>query len=207
MPDFIFRSLWSSLFIWGLLYISDYVLTIMCARLYRSGINETIVFEGSYELNPVFQKDVDSLRRLSPRFVAALLLTEAWLAGFWLLSAQSQRAAYEFILGILILAEVTVHIRHLRNLFLFRTLKATGGLTGRIEYSRPLLLRMASAEWLIFSGAFLLLFAFTKSWFILGGAVGCPFLAIKNMKLARKYRTKPADAIQGLTSNAASGIR
>jgi hypothetical protein len=196
VPDSFLRNLWPSLVVWGLVYISDYVLTIMGARLYRRGVNEVIVFEGSYELNPLFRKDVDSLRRVSPRFLAALLLSEVWLAGCWLLSAQSQAASYEFMFGILILAELTVHVRHLRNLYMFRTINSTGGVRGRIEYSRALLLRMASAEWLIFSGVFLLLFAFTRSWFILGGVVGCSFAAIKNLKLARKHRIRPAEAVQ-----------
>src|SRR5258708_24418110 len=46
--------------LWGLLYVSDYALTITCARLY--GRQKTIVFEGSYEITPFFQRDINSLR-------------------------------------------------------------------------------------------------------------------------------------------------
>lgn len=194
MPDFFLRNLWPALSVWGVLYISDYFLTITCARLYRSGVNANVVFEGSYELTPFFQKDVDSLRRVSPRFVAALLLSEGWLAGCWLLFRPP--LAFEFVLGIMVLVEITVHIRHLRNLYLFRAINGTGSVRGRIEYSRALLLRMSSTEWLIFSGAYLLLFAFTTSWFILGGVIGCLSVAVKHQKLARKYRTTPAAAVQ-----------
>lgn len=58
MSHFFLQSLWSTLVLWGVLYISDYALTVTCARLYRGGVNRNIVFEGSFELNPVFQKDM-----------------------------------------------------------------------------------------------------------------------------------------------------
>ena len=50
------------------LFISDYVLTLACARLYRG--QDKIVFEGSYEITSTDQADVDALRKVSPRFVA-----------------------------------------------------------------------------------------------------------------------------------------
>ncbi|MGH9735597.1 MAG: hypothetical protein ACRD8A_13530 [Candidatus Acidiferrales bacterium] len=87
MSHFLFQSLWPTLAFWAVLYISDYVLTVTCARLYRGGIDRNIVFEGSSELNPVFQKDIDSLRLLSPRFIWLLLLTEVWLAWTWILKS------------------------------------------------------------------------------------------------------------------------
>lgn len=78
MSHYLFQSLWPTLAFWAVLYISDYVLTVTCARLYRGGIDRNIVFEGSFELNPVFQKDIDSLRWLSPRFIWLLFLTEVY---------------------------------------------------------------------------------------------------------------------------------
>jgi hypothetical protein len=60
LPIF-FSNLWPGLTIWSLLYVSDYAFTIVCARLYRSRVSEKLVFEGSFELNPVFQQDVNSL--------------------------------------------------------------------------------------------------------------------------------------------------
>jgi len=63
----------------------------------------------------------------------------------------------------MILVELTVDVRPLRNLYLFRAMSDTGGVRGRIEYPRALLLRISSPEWFIFPGAFLLLFVRTKS--------------------------------------------
>lgn len=196
LSNLFISSLWPGLLVWGVLYIADYALTITCARLYQMGVNEKFVFEGSYEITPYFQKDIDSLRLISPRFLAALLLTGGLLAGSWLISAQTQPELYEFVLGVMILVQLSVHSRHFRNLFLFRSIIKTGGVTGRIEYSRALLLRMSSVEALIFSGLYLLLFAFTQSWFILGGTIGCLSLAARHRSFSRKGSASATAAVQ-----------
>lgn len=117
-----FSSLWPSLTVWVLLYISDYSLTIACARLYRVGVCEKLVFAGSYEIIPFLQRDIDSLRRISPRFLIMLFVTSGLLATVWFLSAQSTPELYMFASGSLIMLELTVHTRHLRNLFMFRAM-------------------------------------------------------------------------------------
>lgn len=92
-----------------------------------------------------------------------------------------------------------IHLRHLKNLFMFRAIRAAGGLVGRIEYPRTLILRMSSFESLAFAGAYLLLFAFTGSWFICGGVVGCLSVGIKHWLMARKHRATisvPVEASQ-----------
>jgi len=182
----LFSSIWPCLAIWVLLYISDYALTIRCARLYRGGVNEKLVLEGSYEITPFFQKDIDSLRRISPRFVAMLFVSSGLLVTVWFLSSQSAPELYIFASGSLILLELTVHTRHLRNLSMFRAMSKSDCVKGRIEYSRSLILRMSSGELFVFSGMYLVLFAFTQSWFVLGGAATCLSTAIKHRRLARK---------------------
>ena len=182
------NSLWPGLVLWVGLYISDYFLTIRCARLYRKGIHEKICFEGSFELTPYYQKDIDSLRTFSPRFIRALLLTIFTLSLIWWLSMLVRLPElYRFALGALVLVEVVVHGRHLRNLFLFRSIIKTGGLNGRIEYSRPLMLRVSSFEFLTFAALFAILFLVTWQGFVLGGAAACLSVAMKHRKLAEKH--------------------
>ena len=102
MP-FVFDTPWPGLAAWVLLYISDYTLTIVCARLYRAGVSEKVQFEGSFELTPYFQKDIDSLKRISWRFVLMLILTTLLLALVWWSSRPNDQAIYEFVLGCLVL--------------------------------------------------------------------------------------------------------
>ena len=58
--------------LWIILYISDYVLTIYSARGFRE-IGH-FQFEGSFELTPQFQRDIDALKPVSTRHIILLLL-------------------------------------------------------------------------------------------------------------------------------------
>ena len=186
LETFLLNNLWPGVVVWSVLYISDYSLTLTCARLYRQGVSEKIVFEGSFEITPYFQSDIDSLKVVSPRFLAAMLLTWFVLAAVWFLAAQSQPHLYEFVLGALISSQLAVHVRHFRNLFLFRAIAGTDAVQGRIQYPRPLMLRMSSVELLAFSVSFGVLFVFTSSSFLLGGAIACLGIALKHRRLANK---------------------
>jgi hypothetical protein len=186
LPDFFLSHVWAGIVAWTILYISDMTMTMSCARLYRQGAGEKIVFEGSFELNPLFQRDVDSLRWMSKRFLWMLLLTDFLLALVWWLDRQSSIYMYPFLLGSAICLQLAIHVRHLRNLFLFRAIEGSDAARGRIEYSRPLILRMSSVEFLAFAGLFGLLFVFTGSWFVMGGAFACFLTAGKHWWLARR---------------------
>src|SRR6266567_6139218 len=157
-------NLWSGLVVWTALYVSDYSLTLACARMYRHGVGQKIVFEGSFELTPYFQSDIDALKVVSPRFLVALVIGWVYLAAIWWLAEQSQPHLYEFVLGAAISSELATHVRHLRNFFLFRAITRTDAVQGRIQYARPIILRMSSVEFLGFAVLFGVLSVFTSSW-------------------------------------------
>jgi hypothetical protein len=183
---FFFSNLWPGLVTWSVLYISDYTLTMTCARLYHAGVSEKFGFDGSYELNPYFKKDIDSLKLVSPRFLTMLVMMNILLTAIWLLAAQSFAAVelYSFALGVMILVQLAIHTRHLRNLILFRAATTTtDAVRGRIEYSRALVLRMSATELLTFAGLFFVLYLITPNWFVLGGAVGCLVTAVQHLRL------------------------
>ncbi len=182
----LFESPLPGMIFWSVLYISDYYLTLACARLYRGGVHEKIVLEGSYEITPYFQSDIDSLRKISPRFLVAFLWSLTLLGTMWWLSTQSLAVIYESVLGAMLSLEAAIHIRHFRNLFLFRASAAADDVRGRIEYSRHLMLRMSAVELSTFAGLFALTFVFTQSWFALGGSLSCLVTAGKHLKLAKR---------------------
>ena len=148
-------SLWPGLLIWVALYISDYWCTLTCARMYQRGVRDVVAFEGSYELTPYYQKDVDALRWMSPRFVVALVASIGVLVALWSASRQSFEGAYAFGLGALVLVEAAVHVRHARNLYIFRRILAHDGVSGRIEYARSFALALSGLELLGFALAYL----------------------------------------------------
>jgi len=195
LPNLLFEHAWPGMVVWGLLYVSDYSLTIVCARLY--GRQKTIVFEGSYEITPFFQQDINSLRAVSPRFVFILLLTLGFLGFLWILNESSPAPElWQFALGALIGVQLAVHMRHFRNLVIFRSINNTDLIRGRIEDSRPAVLRASSWECFAFSGFYLMLFAFTRSWFILGGVATCFSLGVKHRRLAAKLHPNLVRASQ-----------
>jgi hypothetical protein len=157
--------------------------------LYQAGVREKIVFDGSFELTPYFQKDVDSLKPVSRRFILALVCTTGALALFGYASRGSRPAdeIYQILLGGLILLELAVHVRHVRNLYLFRTALLPDGIRGRIEYGRFVVLRASSIELVSFVAMFLVVFAFTRSPFVFGGALTCAHTAWAHWRFARQH--------------------
>jgi len=190
LPEYIAQHFWPGVSVWMVLFLSDYILTLTCARLYHAGVNQKIVFEGSYELTPFFQRDIDSLRKISPRFVLVLGLVPAILFITWEIAVPALSEIYFFLLGVFILSQLAIHTRHLRNLFIFRS-AATEAVSGRIQYARRVSLRGSAFDLFSFAGLYAVLFAFTQSWFIAGGAFGCVNMGLKHLRLASKH--KPAE--------------
>jgi hypothetical protein len=185
MRDFFLNSPWPGTVAWALTYISDFVLTIACARL-RRNVADKIVLDGSFELNPVHQRDVDAKKFVSVRFLLLMVLTSTLVAIIWALTVPDSPKLYSFLLGAFICTELAVHVRHLGNLYLFSSRLTAEQLRGRIEYARPLLLRMSSVQILGFAILFAVVFVFSGNWFVGGGAVSCLSLSLKHWYLARR---------------------
>jgi hypothetical protein len=183
--------LWPGVAAWIALYVSDYTLTIVCARLHRDTAAAHIVVEGSFELTPQFQGDIDTLRRVSPTFLLAMCTSTATLVLLWLLSAQGGREIYLLALGAMLGVECAVHIRHFRNFHLFKTCFGPDGVRGRVEYPRDVILRISAVEFFQFASLFLLLFLVTGSYLLLGAAAGCLSQAGKHKGWRRAWRERP----------------
>jgi hypothetical protein len=187
--DAFYASPWPGILLWAAWYVSDFLFTMVCARLYQAGASTQIHFEGSYEITPYYQKEVDALRLVSPRFLVALAASCALLFALWWMTMKVLFVPQLFFFGFgaLVLIQVTVHIRHLRNFFLFRAILANDGISGRIEYARPVMLRMSSVELFSFSVAYAVIYLMTGSWFVLGGVVACLSVGINHRQLAQKF--------------------
>jgi|SRR5579859_771022 len=167
---------WFALALWLLSYLADYYLTLYSARLYRQGAQAHVAFEGSLELTPYYQADIDQLRRVSLRFILAVVWSVLLLELIWYLSIVVLKLpwAFEFLLGGLVLREAAVLMRHARNIALFRAARAEGqGISGKITYTRRLSLRQSAVELWAFAALFALLAALTASWLLAGGAFAC----------------------------------
>lgn len=184
METLLTQDPWPGLILWTLVYFSDYAMTIASARKYRS--NPHLEFEGSYELTPQFEKDVDALKPISTRHLLFLLLTNLiLLVLWWLFSLLGAARGFSLILGMFLLMEVGVHFRHYRTYHSLSLNESKGGLEGKISYRRWFLFSTSAFEFICFSALFLLTAVLTNSLFFLGGSIACLSLAINHH---RRYR-------------------
>ena len=126
MENWLATSPWPGVILWIILYTSDYYLTLYSARGFRE-IGH-FQFEGSFELTPQYQKDIDALRPVSKHHLILLVLYSLliifiwWFTGFFVYLQWS----YLLYLGMFLLLEVAVHLRHLRNVSLIQKERRCG---------------------------------------------------------------------------------
>jgi len=189
MQYWLSSSPWYGLFFWIILYTSDYYLTLYSARGFRE-IGH-FQFEGSFELTPQYQKDIDALRPFSRRHITALIVSSVVIVLLWWLTRLNfyLERAYLLFLGMFLLLEVAVHLRHFRNIGLIREARKHGGIEGQVTYKKWFSYRISANELYIISALFLTVAILTFSQFFLGGAMVCLTTGIQHARLSRKAKT------------------
>ena len=189
----------SGVILWMILYVSDYYLTIYTAR----GFHEIghVQFEGSFELTPQFQKDVDALKPVSRRHILWLALSSLLIVLIWWLTKRLLFFPWTYLLylGMFLLLEVAVHIRHLRNISLIREIRKNGGVEGQISYKKWFSYRISASEFYVYSVLFLIIAVLTYSSFFLGGAIMCFGTGFKHSRLAKKVKSTPVQIAESQT--------
>jgi hypothetical protein len=179
---------WYGVLLWVILYMSDYYLTLYCARGFRE-IGH-FQFEGSFELTPQYQKDIDQLRLTSGLHMILLLIYSLLMLIVWWITRLSMYLewTYPLYLGMFLLLEVAVHLRHLRNVALIQEIKRNGGVEGQISYEKWFSYRISARELYISATLFLIVALLTYSLFFLGGAIMCYGTGFKHNRLAKKEK-------------------
>jgi hypothetical protein len=143
--------------------------------------------EGSYEMNPTWERDIDSGRRLSWRaVVATALLLGALLAIRYVpVLADLGPAFFAFAAGMIMLVQTPIFMAHASNLHTFQALADPAAVSGRILMHRPFL--YGQSGWLYgrFGVLWLVLWVPSQQAFFLGGALGCLLLSRQMFKLAK----------------------
>lgn len=185
-------SPWPGVILWVILYISDYYLTIYSAQGFRE-IGH-FRFEGSYELTPQFQKDVDALKPVSTRHLLLLAIYSLLIFLLWwaIVRLLGSPRLYLLYLGVFLLVEVAVHLRHLRNVFLVREIRKNGGVDGQISYRKWFSYRVSSFEFNLIGVLFLIVAVLSFSTFFLGGALVCFGTGFRHSRLAKKAKATAA---------------
>jgi hypothetical protein len=185
--------------LWIILYISDYTLTIYSARGFRE-IGH-FKFEGSFELTPQFQKDIDTLKPFSKRHVILLVLYSLLIVFIWWFTKRLLFLPWTYLLylGMFLLLEVGVHLRHLRNISLIREISKNGGVEGQISYKKWFSYRISASEFYLYSALFLIFAVLTYSPFFLGGAIMCFGTGFKHGRLAKKAKSTSPQIVESNT--------
>lgn len=191
MENWLAASPWPGVIVWIILYISDYYLTLYSARGFREVGH--FRFEGSFELTPQFQKDVDTLNRVSRLHMTLLFVYSLVIYLLWLAFVRELILpwTYSLFLGMFLLLEVAVHMRHLRNVFLVHELRKRGGLDGEITYRKRFSYRISAFDFKLFGALFLMIALLNFSPFFLGGSIMCFGTGLKHDRLAKKAGTEP----------------
>jgi len=191
--DFFLDHYFAGPTVWAVLFILDYALTLQCAKLYKAYWPQIFVYEGSFELTPYFQRDIDALRALSPRFLLILVAMFLFLLGLGVLVSGGAPELYSILLGAVVLLQLAIHARHLENLAGYRPARLKE-IKGRLEITRRAILEQSAVHLFAFSGLYLVVWAFTGSWFVLGGVISTLHTAVKHWRSARKSVTAAAPA-------------
>jgi hypothetical protein len=192
MEYWLATSPWPGVVLWIILYTSDYYLTIYNARGFRE--IGRFHFEGSYELTPQYQNDIDALKPVSRLHLVLLVVYSLAILGLWWLFTILPYVGgfYTLYLGMFLLLEVAVHFRHLRNLFLVQEIRSNGGVEGEITYRRWFSYKLSAFEIYLFAGLYLLVAVLTFSPFFLGGAIICAGMGFRHSRLSKKSKLVPA---------------
>jgi hypothetical protein len=186
------EQFWLAPLIWAALHISDYLSTLATARLHAAAAGQVIQYEGGIELTPQFREDIRRLRLFSPRFALALLYMEILILAIWLLSTRLLWVPQSFltIAGGLIFLEAVIHMRHLRNYFIFWHIRKYGQPSGRIYYPRWMMLKASALELASFGLLFLVAWALHPASSLAGGAVFCLAAALRHWLWGRREQRK-----------------
>jgi len=186
--------------LWIILYVSDYYLTLYSAR----GFGEVghFRFEGSFELTPQFQKDIDALNLVSKRHIVWLIVSSLLILFIWWFTKRLLFFPWTYLLylGMFLLLEAAVHLRHLRNISLVREIRKEGGVEGEIRYRKWFSYRISASELYLYSVLFLIIAVLTYSPFFLGGTLACFATGIKHNRLAKKAQKTALAALSSRES-------
>jgi hypothetical protein len=177
------RHAWMPACLWAFLYAGDYYLTLYGARLAKR--QPFVVIEGSYEMTPAYQHDIDNQRRLSSLLVAWLVGTTAFLLLIGYVAAPPVTWLYGVLAGMLILPELAVYLRHWRNITSYRRLASlTPGVSGQITYTRPFIYRQSALDVFGLAAFTSLAGVLTMSSVLLGGAFGLVLQALNHWRVS-----------------------
>jgi hypothetical protein len=173
-------------------FFADYSLTHLGARA-SARVRDKWRIEGSYEMNPAWERQIDSGRWfgwrvvLVPAALAVLLAVLRILAGF--VDFYADPAYFGFAVGSMLLIQGPILVLHAVNLETFRLLARPDAAEGSIVYKRWFGYRQSIVYLLGFAALWVALWLPSQQAFFLGGAASCALFARRFTQLATQARS------------------
>jgi len=170
----------------GLTFAADWLLTHAGAKA-AALVKDRLAFEGSYELNPTWQAQIDAGQRFSWRAVGVgiALVFLGGLGRLLVESAEIDEAFFAAGVGAIMLLQTPILMQHAANLQTFRSLRRPGAVEGALRQSRRFTYEQASWTFVRYAVLWLLLWVPSQQAFFLGGAAACVGIAIRFRRLGR----------------------
>jgi len=180
---------------------ADYLLTVLAAGL-KERKHDLHFRTDHYELNPMFQKDIQRKRWFSPRHALLAILSSTLVIGA-VEFGDLPEVALEGFLGFFFVLYGLILGRHVSNLLIFRYMaKRPDEISGQVTLAHALMLHMSMHQYITFLLPLVLLGVFYPRPFVLGGLGGMVALLLihtkwiilhkKQMKARVKSSTAPA---------------
>jgi len=151
----------------------DHLTALYEAYLYHTVMKGSIDYVERYRLTPEVQTALTQRRWFGPRLlVICVVLALAIGAAWWVCVQQLARPdVFVLLMGGLVLAPTADTLRQYQQIMVFREVRRRGGLQGRVTVARQLSFMQTVYSLYSYVIVYLVLFVFTGSWFVLGGAL------------------------------------
>jgi hypothetical protein len=193
--DFVIARPWVAPVGWAILHSLDYLLTVVGAKVRLKGEKAVFKLEGSYELNPIFQKSIDRQQWISPRFVITLVIIGAALyllavGSTWSLDRELEEGL-GVLLGVIVFTRVAIIGRHLHNIWLsLRIKRKPGSILGSVSYDRPTVYAVTTSSYLQVAVLLALAALIAPDPWLFGGAVGNALITLYSAILGWRAAVK-----------------
>ena len=170
-----------------ILMLCDYYLTLAGKKL-RDKVYADHLTSEEYELNPVWQKDVNKLKKFNYKHLLAIILITGY---FYFASLLLKDDIFFLIYGALFVLYIYIIARHVQNILTYRFInKEPSQLSGKIYLGHLFSLKTSLYQTFTTGLLMLILSAWTQSWFILGGASGLLLFCVTQLRWIKRYKRK-----------------
>ena len=190
MADFLAENFWGWFVVWGIVVLTHSFQVSVILRLYRQGVDRHYFYEAAPLLASKLPEYTNT-RLINPQSIRSFLIGCLIIGLTWHSKNLGMPAPFlDGMLGAWFLPYLSVLARHFRTFLLYYYARRSVGLSGRVEMSRWLGLRISAAEFVGWATLWGILFLLLSQWFFFGGMLTCLIAASSHWRWSNKVKRK-----------------